>query len=339
MTIRVGVIGAGFMGRTWSGVVERSEDASLVGIAGGRRAPGLAAEFGCQFFESVPELIARDDVDLLVISTPPDVHHSLAIQAVRAGKAAFVEKPMAQNAAEGQEMVDAADDAGVVLAVVSHHRYRGAPRMAKSLIDAGEIGDVTMIRVLGSADWWDNLSPDELWQLEATRQTAFASWGAHACDIARWLMGSEPNRGFCVFGQYLENRPPNSSAMVTYGFPGGQMCHVWMSYDVVSPGFGSELQFLIVGTRGTIDLDSYGKVRLGKDGKWDLVFEQPPFDPLDTLDDTRLEAFSAQFADVVSAIRNGHAPAVSGREGVATMRMIDAAETSGRTGAAVSLES
>ena len=264
MTIGVGIIGGGFMGRTWSGVVRRSTDATLVGIAGGRRAPALAAEFGCPVFESVPELIAQDDVDLLVITTPPKVHHRLTLEAARAGKAVLVEKPMAQTVAECQEMVDACDAAGVVLAVVSQHRYRAAPRFAKKLIDGGEIGEVTMVRVTGSADWWDNLSPDEQWQLDPAQQTAFASWGAHACDMARWFTGSEPNLAFCIFGQYLAQRPPESSAMATYGFPAGQMCHVWMTYDVVSPCLGSELQFLIIGKQGMIDLDSYSDCPAGQ---------------------------------------------------------------------------
>jgi predicted dehydrogenase len=337
MTIGVGVIGAGFMGRTWSGVVRLSEDATLVGIAGGRRAPALAAEFGCPLFDSAPELMAQDDVDLLVITTPPKVHHSLTLDAARAGKAVLVEKPMAQTVAECQEMVDACDAAGVVLAVVSQHRYRAAPRFAKKLIDAGEIGDVTMIRVTGSADWWENLSPDEQWQLDPAQQTAFASWGAHACDIARWFAGSEPNVAFCLFGQYLAKRPPESSAMATYGFPSGQMCQIWMTYDVVSPCLGSELQFLIIGKRGMIDLDSYSTVRLGRDGNWKVVFEQPPFNPLDTLDETRLEAYSAEFANVVAAMTSGRSADVSGREGLATTRMLEAAETSGRTGLAVAL--
>jgi predicted dehydrogenase len=331
------MIGAGFMGRTWSGVVDRSDEATLVGVAGGRRAPALAEEFGCPYFDSVPTLIANDAVDLVVITTPPAAHHEITMQAAAHGKAVLVEKPMAQTVAECQAMVDACEAAGVVLAVVSHHRFRASPRFAKNLIEEGAIGDVTMIRAIGCGDWWDELSPDEIWQLDPDQQTAYASWGAHACDIMRWLMGSEPDLAFGLFGQFLENRPPNSSAMVTYGFGDEKMGHIWMTYDVVSPGLGSELQFLIIGRRGMIDLDSYGKVLLGKDGKWDLVFEQPSFNPLDPLDDRRLEAFSAEFADVVSAMREGRAALVSGREGLATTMMLEAAEISGRTGASVRL--
>src|SRR5262249_12995075 len=110
MTIGIGVLGSGFMGHTWAEVAaNHAQGTQLVAVAGGRRAAGLAQEYGIPEEPSFEALLERGDVDAVAITTPPDGHRDQVVQAAKAGKHILVEKPMAITAAEARDMVAAAD--------------------------------------------------------------------------------------------------------------------------------------------------------------------------------------------------------------------------------------
>jgi UDP-N-acetyl-2-amino-2-deoxyglucuronate dehydrogenase len=336
--VRFGVIGTGFMGRTWAGVITRhvsDADARLIAVAGGSRADGLAADYGVPA-ESPESLLARSDVDAVVVATPVPTHRPQVEAAAQAGKHVIVEKPMTGTRTDAEAMVAAADAGNVRLAVVSQHRFRASPRAAKQLIDAGRIGRIRMIRVTGPTAGWD--APLDSWQADRSQVSPFADWGAHAMDLVRWLTGSEGALAFAQFATYTDIPPVEQSAMATYTFADGVLVQVWLTYEIPEPGLGSAMQLLVTGSDGMIELDSYGKVRLGTPGGgWETVFEQPPFDPLNADDPVRLGAYADQLRDLVAAIREGRDPFVSGREGVRTTELLEAAERSAATGQSVGL--
>ncbi len=106
-SVGVGILGSGFMGRTWAATVRRTPGAELVAIAGGRRAPGLAADFNVPALEP-DALLADPDVDLVLMLTPPRSHADYAIAAADHGKHVLIEKPMANTAADCDRIVAAA---------------------------------------------------------------------------------------------------------------------------------------------------------------------------------------------------------------------------------------
>ena len=340
MTMRVGVIGSGFMGRTWSEVAaNHARGTDLVGVAGGRRAEALASDYGVALDSSPEALIARDDVDLVAITSPPGVHRDQTVAAARAGKHVLVEKPMAQDPDECAAMVDACRDAGVRLSVVSQHRFRDTPSAAKRLIDDRAIGDVRMIRLTGAeVGWWDLEARGDTWKLDPKQQTAWASWSAHGCDLIRWFSGSEPVRAFAHITNY-SGTPPDvgQSAMAQYEMASGAMVQIWMTYETPAPGLASTWDFVIIGSEGILRLNPYGDLRLGRGEGWTVSASQEPFDPLDANDPIRLRAYARQLEDLVGAATEGHDPLVSGDEGLRTTAMLDAAEGSAREGRAVRL--
>jgi predicted dehydrogenase len=333
----IGIIGSGFMGRTWAQVTNvYTDDAQVVAVAGGRRAPGLAADFSCPLEESPSALFRRPDVDAVVITTPASAHLGLIRDAACHGKHVLVEKPMALSVEEAREMSSACGDAGVTLAVVSQHRFRDSPRAAKKLIEEGGIGDIRMIQAFGPEVGW-NL-PDSWWTDDPHPPSPYSDWETHACDVIRWLLQDEPTQAFARFTSFSPKPPPGQSAMVTYDFQRGPLAHVWMTYDVPAAGLGSALQFLIIGSTGIVQLDSYGIVRVARGGKdWELVYEQTPFNPFDPMDEVRLRAYTREMADFLAAAKGGNEPLVSGSEGVATMQMIEAAERSAAEGRPVAI--
>ena len=204
---RFGVIGSGFMGQTWARVIARHvSDATLVAVAGGRGAAQLAGAFGADA-QTTDELLARPDIDAVVIATPVPTHRPLVEAAAHAGKHALVEKPMTNTRADADAMVASADAASVRLGVVSQHRFRGAPMATKAAIDAGRIGRIRMIRVFGPNAGWD--IPAGSWNSDRAQVSPYMDWGAHACDIVRWLTGAEASLVFAQFASYTEV-PPQS---------------------------------------------------------------------------------------------------------------------------------
>lgn len=340
MTVGVGIAGSGFMGRTWSEAARHHAPGThLAGVALGRRAQRLADDYRVPLHGSFEELLSNDDVEIVVLATPPAVHLEQVIAAAEAGKHLLVEKPMAQDAHECWLMTQACEQADVTMAIVSQHRFRGAPAHAKQLIDEGVIGAVTMVRAIGpEVGFWDTSVTQDQWKLDPDQQTAFASWGTHGCDLLRWFTGSEPNLAFALIGSFNDAPPPGRSAMATYRFDSGAMAQVWMSYDMPSPGLGSALQFELVGDAGIIQLDSYGEVRLGVGDQWSVAYQMPAFDPTDPSDPIRLGAYGLQLQDVVDAVVERRSPMVDGRGGGATVAMIDAAELSADTGTGVLID-
>ena len=85
MSIGVGIVGSGFMGRTWSEVSARhARGTHLVAVTGGRRAPQLAKDYGVPLDASLDAMLARPDVDVVVLATPPDGHGDQTVAVAKA---------------------------------------------------------------------------------------------------------------------------------------------------------------------------------------------------------------------------------------------------------------
>lgn len=333
-SIGVGILGSGFMGRTWCEAVRMAEGAHLVAVAGGTRAAGLGRDYGVPALE-IDGLIARPDIGLVIVATPPNVHADQATAVAAAGKHVLIEKPLANNLREADRIREAFAQSRTTLGVVSQHRFRLAPLAAKRAIEEGRIGDVRMIRVIGPTAGYD--APNDDWKADPEVQTVWADWAAHACDITRWLAGADATIAFAQSASYQSVPPPEQSTFAMFRFANGVMADIWLSYEVSEPGLGSALQFLITGSKGMIRLDSYGEVELGTDGGWETIFRQPSFDPSDPHNPIRIRAYADELEDLLTAIETGGEPRSNGETGRKTVEMVDAAERAIRTGEAMHL--
>jgi hypothetical protein len=150
-TIGIGMIGSGFMGLTYSEVVAKhATGCRLAAITGGRRAGQLAADYGVPAEPTVDSLLARDDVQAVVLATPDQDRMDLTRRAAAAGKHVLAEKPMAPTVAECDQMIAACAAAGVTLAVVKTERFRKLTQRARALIDDGTTGPIQMLRTVSA---------------------------------------------------------------------------------------------------------------------------------------------------------------------------------------------
>jgi predicted dehydrogenase len=204
--LNLGMIGYGFMGRAHSNAyrqvnqffdVERRPVLKAACARDGEKIKAFADKWGYESIETDwRKLIARKDIDAVDICVPNNLHHQIAIAAAQAGKMVLCEKPLAMNAAEGEEMCRAVEKAGVPNIVWYNYRRVPAVSLAKRLIDEGRLGRIFHYRAVFLQDW--TISADlpqggtALWRLDVAAAGSGVTGDllAHAIDTAIWLNGS-----------------------------------------------------------------------------------------------------------------------------------------------------
>lgn len=338
--VGIGIIGSGFMGRTYAETTARyNRHTRLVGVAGGQRAEGLAADYGVACETTVERLITRDDVDAVIITSPETVHLEQAQMAADAGKHVLTEKPMALNVAQCDAMIKACKSAGVVLMVVQSQRFRGIHVRSKKLLDEGRIGKVWQVRSWSilPVEWSIPVVRDRPWYADPDGGL-FLSQCVHNFDMMRWIVGSEARRLFGHVTSHGDHGLPNLSAMAQVEFENGATGQLWVCLEAPGVTFPvSEFRCQVVGERGLIDLDGYAHLDLAVEGLWQRKWEQPAFDSLDPLDPVRLEAYAAQNQAFIDSVLSDQPPPVTGADGRAAVELCEACMQSSRTGQVVDL--
>lgn len=336
--LRIALLGSGYMGRTYAEcIVKHNSRARLVAISGGTRAPGLAADYGVDFVEHYSDLLARRDVDAVLIATPHINHIDQVLEAAQAGKQVLCEKPLATTVVDCTRMIDGCRQAGVMLQVIQTLRFRGTPARAKQLIAAGAIGKVWMIR--GQTLVSNYIIDKSSWAAQPENGGAFLDMGVHNFDIMRFWTGSEVRRVFSQINTFGTTDAPDISAMTQLTMANGASIQQWMSFEVPT-GYMTDSQHIyhIVGEEGMIEVDGYGKLLLAKGDTVETVWEQPAFDFVNRpLDPIRLEAFFTQIQAFVDDLLDGRAATVPGEEGRAAVAIVEAARESARSGQAVEM--
>ncbi|MGI9646277.1 MAG: Gfo/Idh/MocA family protein, partial [Ilumatobacteraceae bacterium] len=137
------------------------------------------------------ELIDDPDIDLIDITTPNLLHAEMALAAIEAGKHVYCEKPLAPTAPAAKPMVDAAEAAGVRTMVGFNYLKNPITKLAREIIESGEIGEVFSFRGMHFEDYM--LDPDTLvnqWRFDPrSGDGAVADLGSHILSIARYLVG------------------------------------------------------------------------------------------------------------------------------------------------------
>src|SRR6266545_963510 len=191
-TVGIGMIGSGYMALTYAESLARHmTGARLVAIAGGRRAPSLAAEYEVDVEASVENLLARADIDAVILTTPDQVHCAQTLQAAAAGKHVLAEKPMAPTVAQCDQMIAACSAAKVNLAVVKTERFRKITQKAKEFIDNGTLGPLQMLRTVSAfpLPLARQLFDERQWMADPRGGGLFMGMALHNTDFLRWLTG------------------------------------------------------------------------------------------------------------------------------------------------------
>jgi predicted dehydrogenase len=171
--LRLAVVGVGYWGKNLLRTFARTPRARVVALCDldeAELARAAEAHPATARTADYAALLARDDVDAVVLATPPSRHHAMALAALRAGRHVWVEKPLALSVADGRELVEAARAAGRVLFVDETFLYDPLVREMKRLVDEGALGEVChlsferlgMGRIRRDSDVWWNSAPHDV---------------------------------------------------------------------------------------------------------------------------------------------------------------------------------
>lgn len=340
--VRLAVIGAGLIGKRHAEHVAAEPRATLCAIVdptpAGRE---VAAALGAPWFASFAKMLAAERPEGVIIATPNQLHVGNGLEAVEAGIPAIVEKPLADDPAEGARLVEAAEKAGVALLTGHHRRYNPMIRKAKEIIASGRLG-----RVLALHGHFWLMKPDEYfeagWRREKGAGPVLLNL-VHDVDLFRYLCGEI----VCVQAQTsnaVRGNAVEETAVILLRFANGVLGTVTVSDSIVAPwswelttgenpAYPQQDQgcYQIGGTHGALtipQLEIWSNP--GKRSWWEpLLRERVPVVP-----DDPLKVQIRHFCDV---IRDGAAPTASGREGLETLKVIAAVQRAAETGSMVEI--
>ena len=164
----------------------------------------IKEQFGFKaWYDDFNEMLKKSDVDAVDICTPNYLHAPMAIAALRSGRDVMCEKPMARNAEEAQQMVDAADEHERILMVAMNNRFREDAQMLQKFVGGNELGDIKIIKagwLRRATDW-----KDRAWFTERGKAGggALLDLGTPLVDLSMWISGLKKTTGVScsVFGK------------------------------------------------------------------------------------------------------------------------------------------
>lgn len=200
--VRIGVLGCGRIGRMHAELIARqvaSTELAAVYDVVEAAASALAGELGVRHATTPDQILESDDVDAVAICSSTHTHIDLLVAAAEAGKAAFVEKPLALNLAEVDRGIAAAEAAGIPVQVGFNRRFDPSHRYVQERVAAGEIGDVHLVRV-SSRD----PEPPPLMYLDESGGI-FCDMTIHDFDMIRFITGSEVTEVYATGGVMIDD--------------------------------------------------------------------------------------------------------------------------------------
>lgn len=347
--VLVGVIGAGFGQIGHMPGFKECSDAELVAVCD--KVPELAESAARKFdvphvFTDYHEMLQMEQLDLVSVATPPFLHHSMVMAAVKAGKSVLCEKPMALNTAEALEMYQEAEKAAVVHLVDHELRFNPTRVRMKELIDDGFIGRLRHVNLTTVTSFQTDpfSSPWNWWSQRDKGGGRLGADGSHQIDQLRWWFGEIEG----VFSRgrtfVTERKLPDSSEMrpvetddfasLLIRFASGAEGVICIS-SVASHVRGNRVEAF--GDEGSLILDAEGRLwgaRKGETDFKDLSVVDPLASPEGVFKNVWTRSFAHQARYMVDVIRTGGVVerGATFYDGVRCQEVMDAAKESWEQG-------
>lgn len=329
--LRVAIMGLGSYGTRVADAMKDCKAAKLTGVISGT--PSKIKDWqskynippaNCYNYENFDRIKDNKDIDAVYVITPNGLHKDQAIRVARAGKHVICEKPMALNAVEGQEMVDACKTAGVKLLV--GYRMHLEPNTLEiiRLRNEGEFGQVLFFQGLSGF----RIGDPTQWRLNKALAGggAMMDIGIYSINGARYMVGEEP---LWVTAQEVKTDPvkfkEGVDETITFqmGFPGGAVASCLSTYTMNNLD-----RFFLNGTKGFGELHpatGYGPIK-GRTNKGELNF------PHKTHQTVQMDEMSAMILQDKKSL-----VPVDGEEGLKDLKIIDAIYAAVKSGKKVEL--
>ena len=334
--LRIGLIGAGMIGRKHAAYLKTSPDCDLVAIADPfPGAQAIAAEHGAVCCADFEEMMASHELDGVIIAAPNDLHETVGVAAAAHGLPMIVEKPIAASNEAAGRLTAAAERAGVPLLVGHHRRYNPWAQRARALIREGALG-----RLVGVNAIWCVRKPeayfDAAWKKAPGGGPVLINL-IHEIDMLRFLCG-EITEIMAMRSNAVRGFDVEDSAGIVLRFEGGALGTVLMSDTAPSPWTweqasgenhpifpeNDENPIRLFGTEATME---FPRLRIWRhDGAvdWNSPLSVEPVSL------PKLDVYTEQLAHFARVIRGEEAPIITGddasRSLAATLAVIEAAD-------------
>lgn len=325
--VRFGLVGLGMMGRNHARVLRSLPDAELIGVADPLGDQHAAAD-GLRVVETVEELIALG-IDAAVVATPTAYHLPTGLALAAAGIPTLIEKPLATDAEECAQLVDAFESGGLVNAVGHIERSNPALRALRTRLEAGDLGEIYQVATRRQGPF-----PNRIADVGVVKDLA-----THDIDLTAWVLQS-PYAQVSAQTAHKSGRPHEDLISVTARSVDGTVINHLVNW--LSPV--KERLTVVTGEKGTFVADTLlGDLTFHENGivetQWDRVAS---FRGVSEGNSTRfaiakpepLRVQHEAFRDAVQGVRND---VISMREGMATVAVADACILSAREGRTVDL--
>ena len=304
----VGVIGVGSMGYNHVRIYSELENANLVAISDMVRGTldKVSKEFNTVGYVDYDNILQIDDIEVVNICVPTVFHHDVVMRAIEAGKNVLVEKPIASKLNEAEEMIKAAEDAGVTLATGHVERFNPAVRVAKKLIDEGAIGEVVTANSKRLGPF-----PPRIRDVGVAIDLAI-----HDIDIFNYLFNSRANTVFANMSSKLKNCEFEDHAEIMTKYDSGVLSILETNW--LTPY--KKRQLNITGIDGIISVD-YGNQTV-------TLFKEN--NQVEDIKVENKEPLKEELRSFVDCVQNNTPPEGSGKDGYEALRIVDAAMTSSK---------
>ena len=325
--VHVGIVGSGRAGmihaQNFARLVPGAGVAAVSDPVNETRAAAAEALGGVAQYDHYEALLDDPKVQAILIAAPTALHCEIALAAAARGKHVFCEKPMAMNPEECDRMVEAAEKAGIVLQIGFMRRFDEAFRQARERVQAGEIGEVVLVKSCTHGPTYPRP-----WMFDLRQSNGpLAEVCSHDIDTVRWFTGSEFQEVYAIAGNY---RTPEARAefpdfydqvLLTARFENGSQGSI-TGEQGVQYAYDSRVE--IVGTHGLITI---GRLNAGNTVVCtrDKELRQPAIVSWTGL---YRDAYLAEDCEFIDAIRSQRPAAVTGRDGRAAVAVVNAGNQS-----------
>jgi len=321
--MRVGLIGAKLQGQRRAPAIQNFPNTELVVVCAAHResAQTLAKRCGCEAAVGWEPVVKRSDLDAIVVCTPPHLHAQISIEAMKNGKHVLCEKPLAKTIPEAEAMVKAAEANGVKLKCGFNHRHHPAIEKAKEILDKGGIGEPKFVRCrygIGGRPGYEKewrANPDIVGGGQLMEQ------GIHVIDLSRWFLGEFKEVAAFTANYFWRMQPLEDNAFVLLRKDDGKTAFIHSSLTQWKNMFSLE----VFGSDGYVTVEglggSYGTERLTF-GRRDF---QKPFteEVIEFRGEDR--SWHEEWQEFVTCINENREPLGNGYDGLASMRLVNAA--------------
>jgi len=334
--VGIGLVGSQFISSIHAEALKAVSDAEIIAVMSPTEgnAKEFAAKYGIQYhFTELDDMLGMEEIDMVVIGAPNNVHCEIALKAAKAGKHMVVEKPLCMNLSEADLMIDACKKANVKLMYAEELCFTPKYVRLKELLDEGALGRPVLLK---QSEKHDGPHADHFWDVERSGGGVTMDMGCHAIEFFRWLNGRKPIKS--VYAQmttsvHNDKTIGDDNAIIILEFENDVIAIAEESWTKLG---GMDDRAEIHGSEGVAYADvlqgnsiqtyskkgvGYAVEKAGNTAGWSFTMYEEIWN----------YGFPQEFAHFVDCVKNDKKPEVTGEDGRAVLEVIFAAYESAGT--------